>query len=105
VSSPSIPGLELHLPPNVVIRDRDGNVVTELNLTAIPVNQAPFPLPSLSVPVYFTIQPGGAVIPSLTPEVTGARLFYPNFHRQLPGAKGAFWNYDASSRDWYIYGL
>jgi len=105
VSSPSIPGLELHIPAGTVIRDRDGNVVTEINLTAIPVNQPPFPLPDLSVPVYFTIQPGGAVLQGLTPEAVGARLFYPNYQREVPGAKGVFWNYDPHERGWFIYGL
>ncbi len=105
VSSPAIPGLELHIPAGTVIRDRDGNVVTEINLTAIPVNQPPFPLPDLSVPVYFTVQPGGAVLQGLTPEAVGARLFYPNYQREVPGAKGVFWNYDAYERGWFIYGL
>jgi RHS repeat-associated protein len=105
VSSPSIPGLELHIPAGTVIRDREGHVVTEINLTAIPVNQPPFPLPDLSVPVYFTIQPGGAVLQALTPSTGGARLFYPNYQREVPGARGVFWNYDPYERGWFIYGL
>src|SRR5262249_49233373 len=93
VTTPSIPGLELHLPAGTVIRDREGRIVTEINVTAIPVNQPPFPLPDLGVPVYFTIQPGGAVLQGFAPEARGARLFYPNFRREVPGARGVFWNY------------
>jgi RHS repeat-associated protein len=105
VSNPAIPGLELHIPANMLIRDRAGQVVTEINITAIPVNQPPFPLPDSNVPVYFTIQPGGAILQALSPEVTGARLFYPNYQREVPGAKGVFWNYDPYERGWFVYGL
>jgi RHS repeat-associated protein len=105
VTSPRIPGLELHIPAGTVIRDRQGNIVTELNLTAIPIDRPPFPVPSLDVPVYFTIQPGGAVMQSVTGKPSpGARLFYPNFKDEVPGARGAFWNYDPEDREWFIYG-
>jgi hypothetical protein len=36
ITSPRIPGLELRIPAGTVIRDRDGHIVTALNLTAIP---------------------------------------------------------------------
>jgi RHS repeat-associated protein len=104
VSTPSIPGLELHIPAGAIIRGRDGKVLTELNITAIPTNQPPFPLPDLGVPTYFTIQPGGATIEGFTPESRGARLFYPNFRKEVPYARGTFWNYDADDRGWFIYG-
>jgi YD repeat-containing protein len=105
VTSPRIPGLELHIPAGTVVRDRQGNIVTELNLTAIPIDRPPFPVPSLDVPVYFTIQPGGAVLQSVTGKPSpGARLFYPNFKDEVPGARGAFWNYDPEDREWFVYG-
>jgi hypothetical protein len=86
-----------------VVRDRQGNIVTELNLTAIPVDRPPFPVPSLDVPVYFTIQPGGAVLQSVTGKPSpGARLFHPNFKDEVPGARGAFWNYDPKEREWFV---
>jgi hypothetical protein len=34
----------------------------------------------------------------------GARLFYPNFNHEVPGARGAFWNYDPEDREWFVYG-
>lgn len=106
ITSPRIPGLELHIPAGTVIRDRQGRIVTELNMTAIPVDRPPFPVPNLDVPVYFTIQPGGAVLESVTGKPgPGARLFYPNFKNEVPGALGSFWNYDAEEREWFVYGL
>lgn len=106
VTSPRIPGLELHIPAGTVIRDRQGRIVTELNLTAIPVDRPPFPVPDLGVPVYFTVQPGGAVFQSVTGKPSpGARLFYPNFKKEQPGARGTFWNYDPDGREWFVYGL
>ncbi len=105
LTSPHIPGLELHVPAGTVIRGRDGKIVTQLNMTAIPIDRPPFPLPKLGVPVYFTIQPGGSVIQSTTGQVAqGARLIYPNFSNQHPGTRMSFWNYDAQGKGWYVYG-
>jgi len=105
VSSPRIPGLELRIPAGTVIRDRNGKIVTELNITAIPVDHPPFPLPSLGVPVYFTIQPGGAMLSSINgKDQPGARLIYPNFGSAAPGTRMNFWNYDARGKGWYVYG-
>ncbi|HSE15991.1 MAG TPA: RHS repeat-associated core domain-containing protein [Pyrinomonadaceae bacterium] len=100
VSTPMIPGLELRLPAGTVIRDLDGRTVTEITITPIPTDRPPFPLPrSVHVPVFFTIQPGGAqVIPPR------ARLIYPNFTNQRPGTRIDFWNYDPTEKGWYIYG-
>ena len=89
-----------------MIRDRQGRVVTEINMTAIPVDRPPFPVPDLGVPVYFTVQPGGAVLQSVTGKPgPGARLFYPNFKNEVPGARGTFWNYDPEDREWFVYGM
>ena len=100
VTNPLIPGLELQLPPQTVIRDMDGNTVNQLSITPIPTNQPPFPLPAgVSVPVFFTIQPGGSqVIPPR------AQLIYPNYTNQPAGARIDFWNYDAEDKGWYVYG-
>jgi hypothetical protein len=63
VTTPCIPGLELRLPPNTVIRDHHGKVVRELSITPIPIDRTPFPLPeNVEVPIYFTVQPGGAYV-------------------------------------------
>jgi hypothetical protein len=63
ITTPYIPGLELHLPPQTVIRGEDGQVVTRIGITPIPVDRPPFPLAkNVDVPVYFTIQPGSAYV-------------------------------------------
>lgn len=100
VTNPSIPGLELHLPAGTVIRDLDGKVVTELSITPIPTDRPPIPLPvGVSVPVFASIQPGGAQI--IPPR---ARLIYPNYNNEAPGKRINFWNYDPQDKGWYIYG-
>jgi RHS repeat-associated protein len=105
VTSPRIPGLELHVPVGTVIRDRNGKIVRELNITAIPTDRPPFPIPRVGVPVYFTIQPGGATISNINGiRQQGARLVYPNFSGAEPGARIDFWNYDTQRKGWYIYG-
>ncbi|RJS15361.1 type IV secretion protein Rhs [Corallococcus sp. H22C18031201] len=105
LTTPAIPGLELRLPPGTVVRDRAGNILTEINITPIPINQAPFPLPNLEMPLYFTLQPGDARFEGLTPGFSGARLYYANYRGELPGAKANFWNYDANGSGWIAYGL
>ena len=106
VTTPKLPGLELHLPANTVIRDRNGNVVTQLTITAIPVNQPPFPLPKgVEVPTYFTIQPGGAYLDLPAGSWgKGATLWYPNWQKAKPGVQFDFWNYDPEGKGWYVYG-
>jgi RHS repeat-associated protein len=105
VTTPSIPGLELHIPPNTVIRDIHGSAVTQLSITAISVSQPPFPLPNIQVPTFFTIQPGGAFIDvagSTWPQ--GAQLYYPNLSHAPTGMQFDFWNYDPEQKGWYVYG-
>jgi len=106
VTTPTLPGLELHLPPLATILDRNGNLVTKLSITPIPVKQPPFPLPKgILVPLYFTIQPGGAYIQAANANgAQGARLFYPNSYKFPSGTGFNFYNYDADEKGWYVYG-
>jgi RHS repeat-associated protein len=104
VATPRIPGLELRIPAHASIRDRDGQPVTQVTITLVPLDRPPFPLPTgVEVPLYFTIQPGGAYI--ATRYGNGARLIYPNSVRAEPGTHFEFWDYEASRKGWYIYGL
>ncbi|WP_320069111.1 pre-peptidase C-terminal domain-containing protein [Micromonospora sp. RTGN7] len=90
LTTPAIPGFEVRLPKGSVIRDRAGKRVTELSITALPVDQPPFPLPAgVRTPVYFTVQPGGSVI---LPK--GAQIIYPNTQGLAPGSRLDFWDYD-----------
>lgn len=106
VTTPRIPGLEVRIAPQTVVRDRAGEVVTSVSITPIPVDRPPFPLPAgVDVPVYFTVQPGGADLETLSDQVThGARIVYPNYLNQPPGARIDFWDYDPTEVGWYIYG-
>jgi len=99
VTTPHIPGLELRIPAGAVLTDEDGEPVTEISITPIPVDRPPFPLPDgVEVPVYFTIQPGGAYVEPY------ARLVYPNYNDLPAGSRAPFWNYDPDGRGWHIYG-
>jgi len=99
LKSPRIPGLEVRIPAGTVIRDADGEVVTDLNITAIPVDRPQFPLPPfVSVPIYFTVQPGRATL------TKGVQFVYPNWAGLRPGQRVDFWNYDPEDRGWYVYG-
>ncbi len=99
-TTPYIPGLELQLPSGTLIRGLDGETVTQISITPIPVDRPPFPLPpGINVPVFFTIQPGGAQI--IPPR---ARVIYPNYTNERPGSRIDFWNYDPADKGWYVYG-
>ncbi|MFI6086071.1 RHS repeat-associated core domain-containing protein [Streptomyces sp. NPDC051217] len=100
LKSPKIPGLEVRIPKGSVVRDEDGKPVTELGITAIPIDRPPFPLPENGiVPVYFTVQPGGTyVFPK------GAQIVYPNYTREAPGTRVKFLDYDPKKKGWHVYG-
>lgn len=73
----------------------------------MPLDKPPFPLPAgVNVPLYFTVQPGGAYIKVGYSKggPAGARLIYPNGFNLKPGTPFDFWNYDADAKGWYIYG-
>ncbi|MGV9560233.1 RHS repeat-associated core domain-containing protein [Streptomyces sp. NPDC003522] len=100
LTTPQIPGLEVRIPKGSVVRDEDGQVVTRLGITAIPIDRAPFPLPKNGVvPVYFTVQPGGTAV---FPE--GAQIIYPNYTHEPPGTRVDFMDYDPEDKGWYVYG-
>jgi RHS repeat-associated protein len=106
VRTPYIPGLELHLPAGTTITGEDGTAVTTLTLTPIPVDRPPFPLAAnVEVPVYFTIQPGGAYVHTASTGPKGAWLVYPNYRQGAPGQRVQFFHYDPDVKGWYVYGL
>jgi RHS repeat-associated protein len=106
VGTPTMPGLELHLEPGTVIYDRNHKVVKQITITPVPLDRTPFPLPFIQVPLYFTIQPGGAYIEvNGSSGVKGARLFYPNSAHLAPGMPFEFWNYNPDQNGWYPYGI
>ena len=99
VTTPYIPGLELHIPPNAVIRGEDGQPVTEVGITPTPVDRPPFPLAkNVVVPVYFTIQPGGAYVYSAGGGRGEGAWLVPNYRRD-PG-NGAVLPLRSRRKDW-----
>ncbi|HEU4391747.1 MAG TPA: DUF6531 domain-containing protein, partial [Blastocatellia bacterium] len=57
------------------------------------------------MPIYFTVQPGGAYIHTYNESgPKGARIIYPNYKHEAPGTRMSFWHYDPEERGWYIYG-
>jgi RHS repeat-associated protein len=99
ITTPHIPGLELHLQPGTTIKDDEGKAITTVSITPVPVDRPPFPLPiGVTVPLYFTIQPGGAYLSK------PAQLIYPNYTHLPPGQRVPFWNYDPDKKGWYVYG-
>lgn len=104
VTNPKLPGLELRIPAGAVIRDAEGKIVTEVSITPIPTDQLPFPMPYSEVPIFYTIQPGGATIVSADGKPSaGAKLVYPNYTTQQPGTRFPLFDYDPKGRGWYIY--
>ncbi len=105
VTTPRIAGLEVRIPAGAVIRDHEGKLVTTLSITPIPLDRTPFPLPGLKVPIYFTLQPGGAYIETYDKaEHPGVRIIYPNRFNQPPFQPADFWHYDPEDKGWFIYG-
>jgi len=103
LTHPEMPGLELHIPAGTVFKDREGNVLTELAVVPTPVDHAPFPLPA-NFPMYFTIQPGDAVVQGLNAEAAkGIQVVYPNYGKQPPQKSADFWVYNVKS-GWQMYG-
>src|SRR5262249_25461535 len=101
VTTPTMPGLELHLPAGTVIRGEDGAPVHALTMTPIPWDRPPFPLPEhATFTMFFTIQPGGAYIHTPGP-VKGGWLVYPPRARQRVGTKVQFYNYDPDDKGWF----
>jgi RHS repeat-associated protein len=100
ITTPEIPGFEVHLPKGTTVQDEDGNPVASLSITAVPVDRPPFPLPpGVQTPVYFTVQPGGSYV---MPD--GATIVYPNLTHVPAGSRVEFWDYDPDGRGWYVYG-
>ncbi|WP_238135610.1 RHS repeat-associated core domain-containing protein [Xanthomonas fragariae] len=103
VTHPDIPGLQIHLPAGTVIRDRKGRLVHELAIVPTPVNRAPFPVPA-NYPMYFTLEPGGALIQGLTPQAAqGVKVLYPNYDKLPTGTQANFWIYEPA-QGWRVYG-
>lgn len=72
VTTPRIQHLQVHIPAGARLKDPEGQVVTSMTITPIPIDRPPFPLPrDVRFSTYFTLQPAGAAIES-TPGQPGS---------------------------------
>ena len=98
VTTPLIPGLEVHIPAGSEIRDRQGNLIDHVGITPVPLDRSPYPMPG-SFPIYFTIQPGGTYV---WPH--GVSIVYPNKFHARAGQRVEFYSYDPRGQGWHVYG-
>ncbi len=103
ISNPTMPGLSIVLPAGTVVRDVDGKIVTEVSLSPIPVDQPPYPMPYVGVPLHYTLQPGGALIQGIDGKPKGAVVHYPNYTTFGAGTEVQLFDYDPKGRGWYVY--
>jgi RHS repeat-associated protein len=103
-TTPRIPGLEVHIPANIVLQTVAGPV-TVMPLTRIPVDRPPFPLPA-GATFSFTPQAHGAAVlrPDGTPSPVGIRMILPNVDGLPPGTRVELVGYDSDQHGWYAYG-
>jgi len=106
IRTPAIPGLEIRVASNTVIRDAQGKVITELGITSLPPGRQPYALPAtIWMPLAFTVQPGVTCLYTPSGGIAYARIFYPNVTKQLPGARVRFWRYEPDANGWRVYGV
>ncbi|MDR3385593.1 MAG: RHS repeat-associated core domain-containing protein [Rudaea sp.] len=102
ITHPAMPGFEFHIPAGVVLRDRNGKVLTELAIVPMPVDRSPVPVPG-NFPIYFSAQPGGVTVDGLSATAaTGLRVVYPNYS-EAPDTGHAFVYYDVAHGGWTTY--
>lgn len=112
LTTPKVPGLEVHIPKGTTITDADGNPVDHLGITPIPVKRTPIPMPQgVQVPVYFTVQPAGGEISGGGTSCRRGRecdskvqIYYPNYLDQEPGTQINFWTHEKRAEGWEVYG-
>lgn len=106
IANPALPGLELHIPAGVVVRDADGAVVTKLGITAMPADKLPVPLLShFDQGPQFTIQPGAACLYDSKGGIGTAQVVLPNSAHLLPKARATFFRYEPDVEGWSPYGM
>jgi len=106
-TTPLIPGLEVHIPPNDVFRDVYGNVVTSVTITPIPMGQMPFPgPPGVMSPISFTLQLSGTTEePVNGGPGPGIRTIFPNAFGLPPGSRVNIYSYNPKTAlGWFIVG-
>jgi RHS repeat-associated protein len=95
----AIPGLVVTIPVGTRIIGPDGNPVSQLVITPVPVDRTPMPFPDGVVPsLLFAINPGGSA-PSRPLPIT-----FPNLTKAPPGASADLWYFDLVAGGWTVWG-
>ena len=98
-TTPLIPGLVVTIPQGTKITGPDGNPVSQITITPVPIDRTPMPFPgNVIAPMLFTIQPGGAV-PSQPLAIT-----FPNLQRAPEGTPATLYYFDLSAGTWASWG-
>jgi RHS repeat-associated protein len=98
-TTPRIPGLVVTIPAGTRIVGPDGNPVSQLVITPVPVDRTPMPFPDGVVPsLLFAINPGGSA-PSRPLPIT-----FPNLTNAPPGASADLWYFDLVAGGWTVWG-
>jgi RHS repeat-associated protein len=98
-TTPRIPGLAVTIPAGTRIVGPDGNPVSQLVITPVPVDRTPMPFPDGVVPsLLFAINPGGSA-PSKALPIT-----FPNLTKAPPGASADLWYFDLVAGGWTVWG-
>src|SRR5439155_17898367 len=99
VTTPLIPGLAVTIPAGTTITGPDGNPVSQITITPVPIDRSPMPFPpGVTAPMLFTIQPGGAD-PSQSLPIT-----FPNVPQAPPGSSAQLYFFDLVTGSWAVWG-
>ncbi len=97
--NPKVPGLQMTIPPDANLRNRDGSPVTRVSITPLAIDRTPTPLPpNAKTGLVYTSQPGGALTDVPIPVV------YPNLLGVAPNTQVELYAFNHDTVQWYVYG-
>jgi RHS repeat-associated protein len=99
-TTPLIPDLTVTIPAGTKIIDPNGNPVSQITITPVPIDKSPMPLPpGVNVAQLFSIQPGGSVPSQPLP------ICFPNNTNMPPGTTATIYYFDLVSGNWKSWGV
>jgi RHS repeat-associated protein len=99
ITTPRVPGIQLTVPANANLRNRDNTPVTRVSITPVPIDRTPTPLPpNTTTAMVYTNQPGGAISDVPMPMV------FPNLQGADPGTRADLYAFNHDTVQWYVYG-
>lgn len=99
ITTPRVPGVQLTVPSNANLRNRDNTPVTRVSITPVPIDRTPTPLPpNVTTGMVYTNQPGGAISDIPMP------VTYPNLLGADPGTQADLYAFNHDTVQWYVFG-